>query len=77
MQDLSDELNVVFKLLEEDPALSRISPDGKRLYIMVEGEVICVQGPQWNDLTEEQINTYLEKIREDAERELKRNRDSQ
>lgn len=64
MQDLSDELNAVFKLLEKEPETSRISADGKRLYIVVEGQICCLTGPLWGDMSEKEINATLDRARE-------------
>jgi hypothetical protein len=57
------EVREVCRLLEADPEISRISPDGERLYMMVEGEILCISGMPWNEMSEEQIDMHLELAR--------------
>lgn len=64
MEDLSDEIAIVTRLLIEDPETSRISPDGKRLFMLVEGQLLCLQGPKsWTEMTEDEVNGHLERAR--------------
>lgn len=64
-RELLDEAISAFKWLRENPNMACISHDGLRMYMRVDREIIVAVGPNWNDMTEEEINAFILQRRRD------------
>lgn len=50
---------IIFAALKEHPGQAYVTADGKELYAQTEGGMVCWTGPNFNELTDDEINEYI------------------
>ena len=53
---------VIYAALLMDPDSMYITPDGTELYVLVTGGMICLTGPNFNTMSEEDINVFIQEF---------------
>lgn len=51
---------LIYNNLKNHPDSAYITPDGKELYALTEGGMFCWTGMNFNELTAEEINIYIQ-----------------
>lgn len=49
----------IFAELKKHPGQAYVTTDGKELYALTEGGMLCWTGPNFNEMTDDQINAYI------------------
>jgi hypothetical protein len=53
---------VIHAKLLMDPESMYINPDGTELYLLVPGGMMCLTGPDFNSMSEAEVNEFIQLV---------------
>jgi len=58
---MTDEESLILAKLKNNNEMAYITPDGRKLYVLVNGRLVCFYGIDFNHMNDKEINTYIVK----------------